>query len=374
MPTKHLLQKLGLNPSFLLFNTIIYGLLFALPSQSFAQATSVDKTVELKAVAGLKYNKVRFTVEPGTTIRITLENTDEMTHNMLIVKPDTRIQVVKAAEAMGEQGVENDFIPSSSNVLAHTPLLEPGGQASVTFDVPNREAIYPYVCTYPAHGMVMYGAIYATTSPDDLPPLDEDPNIPEPVRNEMAASMSMHPYPREMPTITRLFMPESSPAAIAVGMKKNQSYNWDAGYSFLRYAWDGGYIDASKQWDAKAHEVAKIEGDIYYRNTTGFPFRVAKSDSVPQPEFQGYRMIDGYPRFKYTMGDITVHELILPAETTPGFRMEYTLENVNQRIWYALSNNDDIRVEASKGTIENDMVKLTPDQAQEFSISIISEE
>ncbi|WP_310681660.1 plastocyanin/azurin family copper-binding protein [Aliifodinibius sp. S!AR15-10] len=325
-------------------------------------------------MAGLKYDKVRFMVSPGSTVRITLENVDEMMHNMLIVKPETRVSVVKAAETMGERGVEHDFIPKSSNVLESTPLLGPGGQASILFKVPDKETVYPYVCTYPAHGMVMYGAIYATRSPDDLPPLDEDPNIPEQVRNQMAASMSLHPYPRDMPTLTRLFMPESSPAAIAVGMEKEQSYNWDAGYSFLRYVWDGGYIDVANQWDGKAHEVAKIKGDIYYRNTTGFPFRVSHQDSVPQHEFQGYRMIDGYPRFKYDMGDITVSELILPAQTTPGFRIEYVLENVDQPIWYALSDNDEIRVEVSKGTIEGDMVKLTPDQAQEFTISIISEE
>ncbi|MDR8390080.1 hypothetical protein NC796_02940 [Aliifodinibius sp. S!AR15-10] len=359
-----------------LFLVLIFviGILFALPTQLLAQNETVDKTVELQAVAGLKYDKVRFTVEPGSTVRITLENADEMIHNMLIVKPDTRVEVVKAAEAMGEQGMQNDFVPQSENILANTPLLKPGAEASIIFNVPDQEAIYPYVCTYPAHGLVMYGAIYATENPDDLPPLDEDPNIPEPVRNEMAASNAMHPYEMEMPTLTRLFMPESSPASIAVGMEKNQSYNWDAGYSFLRYVWDGGYIDASDQWDAKAQEVAEIEGDIYYRNTTGFPFRVARQDSVPNPEFEGYRMIDGYPRFMYKMGNILVQELILPAENTPGFRIKYTLENVDQPIWYALSNNDDVRVEVSKGTIEEDMVKLTANQAREFSITIISEE
>ncbi|MFH5832863.1 plastocyanin/azurin family copper-binding protein [Halalkalibaculum sp. DA384] len=353
---------------------ILLAFLLARPLQGAAQNnTSVDKTIDIEAVAGLKYDKVRLVVEPGSVVRLRLVNADEMIHNLLVVQPGARENVVKQAEAMGAEGVEAGFVPESPNVLVSTPLLDPGEEASVIFEVPDREATYPYVCTYPAHGMVMYGAIYATRNPDELPPLDEDPNIPEPVRNEMAASNAMHPYPREMPTITRLFMPESSLAAIAVGMEKDQSYNWDAGYGFLRYAWDGGYIDASKQWDAKAHEVAELEGEIYYRNTTGFPFRVGHQDSVPRPSFQGYRMVDGYPQFKYRMGEIVVRELVLPADTTPGFRIEYRLENVEQPIWYALSTNDNLRVEVSKGTREADIVKLMPKEAEEFSIAFISE-
>ncbi len=345
------------------------------PTGLLAQSNAtVDKTIDIKAISGLKYDKVRLVAEPGTTIRINLENDDEMIHNLLIVKPGTRMDVVKLAESMGEGGTENSYVPSTSDVLDSTPLLDPGEEASVVFEVPEEEGVYPYVCTYPAHGMVMYGAIYVTNSPEELPPIEEDSNIPEQVRDEMAASSSMHPYPMEKPTLTRLFMPESSPAAIAVGMEKDQSYNWDAGYSFLRYAWDGGYIDASDQWNDKAHEVAKVVGDIYYRNTTGFPFRISNPDSVPEPDFQGYRMVDGYPQFKYKMGNITVHELILPSETTPGFQINYTLENVQEPIWYMLSDNDNISIDFSEGEREGNRIKLAPEEAKEFTISIVSDE
>ncbi|MDZ7692825.1 MAG: plastocyanin/azurin family copper-binding protein [Balneolaceae bacterium] len=189
----------------------------------------------MQAVAGLKYDEVRLVVEPGSTVRINLVNADEMMHNLLIVKPGTRLEVVKQAEAMGELGVENEYVPNTSNVITSTPLLKPGDEASVIFEAPEEEGVFPYVCTYPAHGLVMYGALYVTNSPDELPRLDEDPNIPEPVRNQMASSNTMHPYPMEMPTMTRLFMPESSPGIIAVGMEQDQSYNWDAADSHLRY-------------------------------------------------------------------------------------------------------------------------------------------
>lgn len=361
-------------PLLFFFSFLITISVLSFPPQTDAQNTPIDKTIELQAVAGLKYDKARFIVEPGSVVRITLKNTDEMMHNMLIVKSGTRVRVVKQAEGLGEQGMENNYIPNSSDVMASIPLLKPGQKASVVFEAPKEKGIYPYVCTYPAHGMVMYGAIYVTNNPDTLPRIEQDTNIPEQVRNEVAANNFMHPYPMEMPTLTRLFMPGSSPAAIAVGMEKNQSYNWDAGFSHLRYVWHGGYIDAFKQWDAKAHEVAKIEGNIYYRNTTGFPFRIVRQDSMPEPDFKGYRLIDGYPQFKYKMGDITVQELILPAETTPGFQIQYTLEEVNEPVWYILGENNNLQIGSSKGEIEGNILKLTPKQAREFRITIISEE
>lgn len=375
MSAKRLIQKSSRIRDFLLFCFFILLILFSVPINVFAQSqTSVDKTVELKAVAGLKYDKVRFTVEPGSTIRIILKNVDEMMHNLLLVKPGSREEVVIQAEAMGEEGMENDYVPNSSNVLVYTPLLKPGEKTSIVFEVPDKEGVYPYVCTYPAHGLVMYGAMYVTNNPNELSRINEDSNIPESVRNEIAANNSMHPYPIEMPVLTRLFMPESSPAAIAVGMEKNQSYNWDAGFSHLRYVWHGGYIDASKQWDAKAHEVAKIEGDIYYRNTIGFPFRIVQQDSIPEPDFRGYTLINGYPEFKYQMGEVMVRELILPAEKLPGFQIQYILEGVNEPIWYVLSDNENLQVSTSKGEMKGNMIKLTSEQAREFTITIISEE
>lgn len=360
--------------------TFLYGLMAAFCLLSVtninAQDVSADKTVKVQAVSGLKYDIPRFVATPGSTIRILLENVDEMPHNLLIVEPGTRRDVVDQAEAMGEKGLENSYRPDSPNVLAGIPLLDPDERASIIFQVPAQKGIYPYVCTYPSHGIVMYGAMYVTDNPDDLPPLDKDPHIPA-IHKEQTSDASMttdspHPYPMEMPQVSRLFMPDASPAAIAVGMEDNQSYCWDAGVCYLRYAWEGGYIDASKQWDAKAREVAAIEGNIYVRNKTGFPFRVGRMDSIPEPEFKGYSLINGYPQFTYNIGEITVREFIQPAENGSGLKIRYRLNNINKFLWYAKFGGGNVGIKASTGSWEGDYLKLSPVQAKEFMITIIS--
>lgn len=351
---------------------IIGFIMLSVAPDAMSQSRTSTEAVKIRAIAGLQYDKVRFVVEPGTTVKVTLENASEMMHNIIFSLPGTREKVVEEAEALGGQGMAKDFIPKTSSVLASIPLLDPGESATITFLVPDKEGAYPYVCTYPAHGVVMYGVMYVTSNPEILPPLEEDPHVPEMIRKKRwAASGSFHPYPMEMPQVNRLFMPNASPASIAVGMKGNQSYCWDAGVCHLRYAWRGGYINPTDQWDAKATEFAEIEGDIFYRNHIGFPFRFVNPDSVDTPEFLGYELVDGYPRFMYKTGDIHIHEMILPAKERPGLEIRYELRNVDQTVWYAATDNTGVRVEASRGEWEGNMLRLSPEQAKDFTITII---
>ncbi len=353
----------------------LMGFLLLKPvSEVSAQNNTPDETIELKAIGGLQYDQVRIVVQPGKTVKIILENTDDMLHNMLIVRPGTREQVVAEAEAMGHQGLEKSFIPQSSDVLAAIPLVDSGDKASVVFEVPEKEGAYPYVCTYPAHGLVMYGVMHVTNSPDLLPPIEEDENVPEMRRKRLWMPIaSFHPYPMEMPQVNRLFMPEASPASIAVGMEKNQSYCWDAGVCHLRYAWRGGYIDPSEQWTGKSDKFAKINGEIYYKNEVGFPFRIGKSDLIPEPQFKGYQLVNDYPQFIYQTDDVIIRELIRPAGDSPGLEITYHIENITEPVWYAAGTQPGVTTEASAGEWEGNLLRLSPEQAKEFTITIIPE-
>ncbi|MDX1637423.1 MAG: hypothetical protein R3281_05610 [Balneolaceae bacterium] len=240
----------------------------------------------------------------------------------------------------------------------------------ITFTASENEDIYPYVCTYPGHGFVMYGTLYVTDTPGELPPLAEDPNIPESAREDMADTGSLHPYTMEMPQIHRLFMPDASPAAIAVGMENDISNCWDAGYCYLRYAWYGGYVDPTEQWTDKAHELADMEGTIFYRNKNGFPLRIAEREMEVSPDFEGYELIENYPRFIYTLGQITVHELVKPLENGTGFTINYQLRNVKEPVWYTGASEVSAEVTASDGRWQGEYLRLSPDEASNFTITV----
>src|SRR5262249_29251633 len=95
-----------------------------------------------------------------------------------------------------------------------------------------------------------------------------------------------HPVPSSRPIVVRWDMPESTPAAIAVGLPGKLSYCFDAGESRLRYAWRGGFIDLSETLTKKTEAnhltpTAKLVGDVFYRSD-GFPFRIGSLDHVPK--------------------------------------------------------------------------------------------
>src|SRR5690606_18440307 len=94
------------------------------------------KEVEIKAVGGLQYDVVRFQVEPGEQVRLILQNTDDMDHNLLITAPGRRESVVEAAFQLADRGPEREFIPDSEWVLESMGVVSPGEEAVLEFTAP----------------------------------------------------------------------------------------------------------------------------------------------------------------------------------------------------------------------------------------------
>ena len=190
---------------------------------------------------------------------------------------------------------------------------------------------------------------------------------------EEEASGSGHPYPIELPEVYRTFMPESSPASIAIGLPGGQSYCFDAGVSYMRYAWQGGYIDNTEHWDGNGNAFTDLVGDVYYRNQVGFPLRFGEAEEVPEVEFEGYRLLEGgYPEFRYTAGGVQVRELVKPHPEENGLVRTFKVSSVEDPLWFATGGDEaGVDFEASAGTWEGDMLRLTPEEAKNFTVTMI---
>ena len=137
--------------------------------------------LQLGVKPGLKYDPVALHVQPGEKVELLFDNVDEMMHNFVLVSPGARMKMVEAALALGADGPARNYVPDSPEVLAATPVVLPGKKTSITFDAPDKEGAYPYVCTFPGHGFVMIGTLFvAKERPkemDDLPS-----KVPQPIR------------------------------------------------------------------------------------------------------------------------------------------------------------------------------------------------
>lgn len=106
------------------------------------------------------YDVKELNVKAGKKIKLTFDNTDVMPHNLLVVKPGTADAVMNAAIAMGAAGFEKGFIPASADVMHHTKLLDMGKEETLEFTLP-KAGEYPFVCSFPGHGVLMRGVLKA---------------------------------------------------------------------------------------------------------------------------------------------------------------------------------------------------------------------
>lgn len=365
--------------------------LLAAPVVAVAQASDTV-TVEINAVPGIRYDRVRFQAPPGAPVKIVFTNRDDvadMDHNLVVTRPGARMEVVQAGM---QAGVENSYVPRMPEVLAFTPQLERGGSYTLTFSAPTEPGAYPYVCTFPGHGYVMYGVMYVG---QEMPALASDENVPPQQRAGEDAPVAgaqgdapdregggrAGPPPEgpplsfgtTFPAVSRTFMPESGPASIAVGFEDGQSYNFDAGEGFLRYAWAGGFVDNWEHWRGNGNAYAAVEGEIFYRSRIGVPLRFGAREEAGDVEFLGYRLgDDDVPEFHYRLDGADVHEKIEPR-AGGGLVRTFRIET-GEPVRLLTEEGAGVRYESSVGRLEGGVLSLTPAEAREFTITLIPTE
>ncbi len=344
-------------------------ILFLFLAVPMVHAQKGDETViTMQTLGGLRFDPPRFVVTPGAKVKVNLENADDMAHNFVITKPDARMEVVNAAMTIAVTP-DADFIPKTDKILQHSPVLLPGKKAAVTFTAPTAEGVYPYVCTYPGHGVVMYGAMYVTSKPKDpLPAIAKDMNLPETVRLQ-GETQQLHAYQQVPPYVCRIFMRDSGPAAIAVALPGDQNYCWDAGACRLRYVWRGAFIDPMPHWTGNGDGLAEVLGRIYYRAPGGMQLHVGSLEKEPVVKFLGYRLVQKFPEFHYTLDGVDVRELIKPQHHG-GLEITFTVANAKQPVSYKSDSQGGAAFTSSAGEFKNGVLTLSADKAKTFTVAL----
>ena len=220
-----------------------------------ARAAGAPEVIRIGTLPGLRYNTSVFSVRPGAEVELIFSNYDEMLHNLVITRPGARERVVQAALALGAGAADRDFVPPSEDVLWATKVVPSDESFTLTFTAPTTTGDYPYVCTMPGHGIVMFGLMTVTATPG--------PPVMTPVEPAEPTSVDHVGHgPGSRAAVMRSFMPDAGPASIAVQLPGNVSYVWDAGAGRFRYAWAGG---GAIRPSSPERGLARITGEIFYR-------------------------------------------------------------------------------------------------------------
>jgi len=164
------------------------------------------------------------------------------------------------------------------------------------------------------------------------------------------------------PQVQRIFMPDASPASIAVALDDTNSLCWDAGTCRLRYAWTGGFIDGFPYWKGNGSSLATVLGTVKYTEQAS-PF--GKDALV---KFLGYKVKDGLPVFRYKVGAYQVTEAYSPVGGSSGFVRSFTVVTTAPLI-LDFPAQSGVSITADKGKLDGGKLSLTPSEAAAFNLT-----
>jgi azurin len=102
-----------------------------------------------------------FKVKRGQPVKLIFDNPDVTKHNLVIVTPGAVEEVGNASNLMAadKEGEAKHFIPNSKKIIHHSKLLKEHEKETLRFKAPKKPGIYPYLCTYPGHWVIMQGVM-----------------------------------------------------------------------------------------------------------------------------------------------------------------------------------------------------------------------
>ncbi len=147
-----------------------------------AREAQFDSQPGLKAITisclpeRMRYSVDHFAVTVGQPVKILFTNPDATDHNLVIVRPGALEEVGMAANEMARdpRNANSDFIPRSKRelILQASPMIGPTRDARVDvlrFTAPSEPGIYPFVCTFPGHWVVMKGEMIVVNDLEEVP-------------------------------------------------------------------------------------------------------------------------------------------------------------------------------------------------------------
>lgn len=146
-----------------------------------AADTAFDRRSGLKVVKiacvpeRMLYSVNQFVVTPRQPVKLVLTNEDATDHNLVIVKPEALAEVGMAANEMARDplNANSDFIPPQKKalILQATPMIGPNRSSQISvlrFEAPKEPGVYPFVCTFPGHWVVMNGVMVVANDLADV--------------------------------------------------------------------------------------------------------------------------------------------------------------------------------------------------------------
>lgn len=129
------------------------------------------------------------------------------------------------------------------------------------------------------------------------------------------------------------------PAAIAVSFGPRLAYVFDPIECRPIYAWQGGFLDFTPYWgdEKRGSRVAKdyvprLAGILFYKARGTHPLSI-DGKPVEKPEYIGYSLEKGIPRYEFKAGGHTVSATIRPSGGEFSYHAEWSVTPGAELTW-----------------------------------------
>ena len=139
-----------------------------------------DKEIVLNTVPQkMAYDKTVIHAMAGQKLALTLINTDQMPHNVILLEKGSLDIFGKLVDDFlkDPKAAEMEYIPQSRYVIAATKMLDPEESETLRIQLPDEPGEYPYICTYPGHWQIMQGTLVLSNKGSYLTDNTSKPNI-----------------------------------------------------------------------------------------------------------------------------------------------------------------------------------------------------
>ncbi|MDA7915834.1 plastocyanin/azurin family copper-binding protein [Verrucomicrobia bacterium] len=337
-------------------------------ASTFASPTNI----EIGTKHGLlQFDVGSFHVIPGAEVKLTLKNSDEMQHNLIICTPgpNMHFKVAQKAWALGAQAIDKHFVPDMPEVLHHTRIVDPGKSDTITFTAPNKEGDYPYVCTIPGHAFTMKGIMQVSKSA----PVKSDNRKKKKKQKEDPRFIITA---TDSPVVKRAFVDDGPSRAVMIGFPGGVNACFDAESCSVQFGWFGRFLDVGPDWGSnpghRGGKPVKTLGERFDVGNSDFPIRIGSPHLVPQVKFNGYDWNGkSTPVLHFTVNGSQVLQRITPAPKGIGLVYEYSFQNTVAPVFIKF-NTSNVTVTSDSGKLNKGVLRIPEDKVDSFKVTVTS--
>lgn len=322
-------------------------------SVSRAQDPETSRVIEIGVIPGaLKFDISEFDAYPNEKLQIKFSNNGLMQHNVIFTTPNQADKIVNEAMALGSEGAGKNWIPDSNSILYSIPLVDPKKSFKLDIVAPSSPGKYPYVCTFPGHGIIMRGIMVIKPMDEKLSPLSKESSSSIKVRNNLqGVTYTNRPLgSKNKPLVIRTYMPDPGiptevfvnhgngkiankyspnvgddvpgtvlpikgiPAAFGINFGDEFSLCWDTTECRLLYTWKDGFLNMDAYWGGNGGAgrksfdyVPRLEGTTTFIATGFHPIRINGRNTTPV--FRKMQIVEkSNIVFSYVCGESTISE------------------------------------------------------------------